>query len=113
MGIAKGKPLYITEIDSENKRIVLGEKKDVYKSEFLVEKTNWVSVEEITEPVKAGVKVRYKHTEADATVYPPDKDNCVKVVFEQPQWAITPGQAAVFYKGDILLGGGFIKTVYK
>ena len=113
MGIAKGKPLYITEIDSENKRIVLGEKKDVYKSEFLVEKTNWVSVEEITEPVKAGVKVRYKHTEADATVYPPDKDNCVKVVFDRPQWAITPGQAAVFYKGDILLGGGFIKTVYK
>ncbi len=113
MGIAKGKPLYVVDIDGRNNRIVAGEKEDVYKSEFLVEKANWVSVEGITEPIKAKVRVRYKHSEGDAAVYPPDKDNCVKVVFEQPQWAITPGQAAVFYKGDILLGGGFIKTVYK
>ena len=114
MGIARGKPLYVIDIDERNNRIVAGEKKDVYKSEFLVEKTNWVSIGEIKEPLKAGVKVRYKHTEGCATVYPvDDKNKCVKVIFDSPQWAITPGQAAVFYKGDILLGGGFVKTVYR
>ncbi|MCM8762747.1 MAG: tRNA 2-thiouridine(34) synthase MnmA, partial [Candidatus Omnitrophica bacterium] len=114
MGIAKGSPLYVIDIDERNNRIVAGEKKDVYKREFLVEKTNWVSIEEIAEPLKADVKVRYKHTEGCATIYPPDdKSKCVKVIFDSPQWAITPGQAAVFYKGDILLGGGFVKTVYR
>lgn len=110
-GVAKGKPLYVGEIDSKNRRIVLVEEKDVYKKEFVVERTNWVSIEGIKEPLKAEVKIRYKHKQAPATIYPL-KGNCVRVVFETPQWAITPGQAGVFYDGDILLGGGFIETVY-
>lgn len=112
MGIAKGKPLYVIGIDKKNNRIIAGDKKDVYKSEFLVEKTNWISVEGIEKPLKVNVKVRYKHSEAPATVYPPES-NYIKVIFEHPQWAITPGQAAVFYKGDVVLGGGFIRTVYR
>ncbi|MCM8760100.1 MAG: tRNA 2-thiouridine(34) synthase MnmA [Candidatus Omnitrophica bacterium] len=112
-GIAKGKPLYVIEIDSRKNTIVLGEKQDVYSKEFIVKGTNWVSIEGIKEPLKADVKVRYKHKGATADLYPYGKNKCVKVVFEQPQWAITPGQAAVFYKGDKLLGGGFIQSLYR
>ncbi|MCX8083229.1 MAG: tRNA 2-thiouridine(34) synthase MnmA [bacterium] len=113
MGIAKGIPLYVIEIDTKHNRIVVGDKRKVYKSEFLVEKPNWVSIEGIKEPLKAYVRIRYKHTESPATIYPPDRYNYSKVVFDKPQWAITPGQAAVFYEGDVLLGGGFITTVYR
>ncbi|MCM8829745.1 MAG: tRNA 2-thiouridine(34) synthase MnmA [Candidatus Omnitrophica bacterium] len=112
-GIAKGKPFYITAIDSQRNRIVVGEKQDVYRKEFIVKATNWVSIEAIKKPIRVDVKVRYKHTGATATLYPYGMNDRVKVIFEMPQWAITPGQAAVFYKGDILLGGGFIETVYR
>jgi len=111
LGIARGKPLYVLEIDRKAKRMVVGEKKDVYKKEFVVEGLNWVSIEGINGPVKANVRVRYKHSGATATISPVDKKDEVRVVFDQPQWAITPGQAAVFYDGEVLLGGGFIKNV--
>jgi len=112
LGIARGKPLYVMEIDRKTKRMVVGEKKDVYKKEFIVEGLNWVSVEGIDGQVRADVRVRYKHSGAKATIYPVDKKDEARVVFDQPQWAITPGQAAVFYDGEVLLGGGFIKNVY-
>lgn len=111
MGIAKGKPLYVVEIDHKNNHLVLGEKRDVYKKEFIVGKTHWVSIKEIQEPLRVEVKVRYRHTQSPATIYPL-RNKYVKVVFDSHQWAITPGQAAVFYDRDVLLGGGFIETVY-
>lgn len=110
-GVAKGVPLYVERIDQTQNRIIVGEKRDIYKREFVVENVNWVSVKGIEKEFKAEVKIRYKHNGAPASISPHSHKGEVRVVFDNPQWAITPGQAAVFYKGDILLGGGFIQTV--
>ncbi|MCM8759442.1 MAG: tRNA 2-thiouridine(34) synthase MnmA [Candidatus Omnitrophica bacterium] len=109
LGIAGKKPLYVIEIQPEKNRIVVGEEKDLYKKTLTADGVNFVSIEKLEEPMKLKTRIRYKHCEAPSEVFP-QKNNEVLVVFETPQRAITPGQAAVFYKDDILIGGGFIKN---
>lgn len=107
LGIAAGRPLYVTGIDAEKNTIVMGEKKDVYKKALTAENLNLVSIDKIRTPMKVEAKVRYKHAAAPAVI---DKNSkgMFSIRFEKPQWAVTPGQAVVFYRKDILLGGGFI-----
>ena len=69
---------------------------------------NWVAVERPSEPFRAEARIRYRHREAPATIYP-EKDGRVRIVFDEPQRAITPGQAAVVYYEDIVVGGGRIR----
>jgi len=88
----------------------VGKEEELYKRELIAEGVNWVSIEPPKKPFIAKAKIRYKHKEEDAEIIPLEK-NKVKVIFLRPQRAITPGQAVVFYKDDLLLGGGFIKKI--
>jgi tRNA-specific 2-thiouridylase len=108
--LARGKPLYVVGIDRERNAVVVGEEREVYGSAFTVHSVNWILPQENGSPVSCRVKIRYNHPGADA-VLSRRKDDELEVNLETPQKAITPGQAAVFYDGDTVLGGGWIKEV--
>jgi len=108
LGIAKGYPLYITDINPRNNRITVGTKADACKSEFLVKELHFV-LEPIKKKVAVKVRIRYNHKEMLAEVSP--FKNKMKIKFKKPQFAITPGQSAVFYNKDKVLGGGIIEKV--
>jgi len=105
--LASPQPLYVTEIRAKEKTLVVGNDDDLYATTFRAERVNWVSIEPPEEPIRATVQVRYRDTGAPATVIPLE-GNRVEVRFDAPRRAITPGQAAVFYDGETLLGGGWI-----
>ena len=89
-------------------RVVVGSKADTFASELTAHRVNWVSIAEPSEPIRAEVQIRYRHTPQMATVTPLGNGRA-KVVFDEPQSSITPGQAAVWYDGEVLLGGGVIE----
>jgi len=107
LGIAHEKPLYVVQIERAKNQIIVGEEKELESTEFIARGVNWVAFDEPSEPVRAQVKVRYRHDPAPATIYRlPDSRACI--VFDEPQRAITPGQATIFYNGDEVVGGGWI-----
>ena len=109
LGVTFGKPMFVTKIDAENNRVVLGEKGEEFSEGLLCDSLNFITVEKITEPIKVWTKVRYSAKPALATLSMAD-ENTAKVVFDQPQRAVTPGQAVVFYDDEnIVIGGGIIK----
>lgn len=108
LGIAKGYPLYIIKIDPKHNQISVGKKEEVYKRDFLFKEPHFI-LKPMKKKVAVKVKIRYNHKETSACVVP--WDNKIKVSFKEPQFAITPGQAAVFYIGDTVLGGGVIDKV--
>lgn len=107
LGIAHPTPLYVTKIDVDNNRIVIGDKIDVNRAKLTVSGINWVSSPPRQESFEALVKIRYQHKAQKAQVTPMD-DGRLSVVFETPQLAVTPGQSAVAYDGDTVLAGGII-----
>jgi tRNA-specific 2-thiouridylase len=108
LGFTAGKPIYVLAIDPEQNRIVVGED-DALRSAFLeVEAVNWISIEEPAAPIRAQVKIRHKHEPA-LTMVEALPGNRARITFDQPQRAVTPGQAAVIYDGDVVLAGGWIK----
>ncbi len=107
LGIALGKPMYVVEINAEKNQVVLGEAQDVFSSTMTVDDVNLISIESLTEPIEAKVKIRYNSKEVPAIIKPMDGGKA-QVDFYNPARAITPGQAAVFYDGDIVIGGGTI-----
>jgi tRNA-specific 2-thiouridylase len=108
LGIARGYPIYITKIDPKRNQITVGRKEDAYKSDFLVKEPHFV-VKPIKKKIALKVRIRYNHREAPADIMP--LGNKIKVCFFRPQFAITPGQSAVFYDKDEVLGGGVIDGV--
>jgi len=108
LGISLGKPAYVTDKNALENTVTIGDKEHLYKSEILVSDLNWISGDVLTEEINVTAKTRYSQNEADATVIPID-ENSARVVFAEPQRAPAKGQAAVFYNGDILLGGGTIQ----
>jgi tRNA-uridine 2-sulfurtransferase len=110
LGFATGKPLYVIAIDRQSNRVVVGGDESLRQSECEVEGVNWIALENPFEPVRAVVKIRHKHVPAEATLHPLN-DQQAHIVFDAPQRAITPGQAAVFYdiEGERVLGGGWIR----
>ena len=108
--LAKGKPLYVIGIDREKNAVIVGEEDEVYRDSFIVDSINWISIKGMTSPITAQVKIRYNHPGSEATLFPKDK-NGIEVKFKSPQKAITPGQAAVFYDDETVLGGGWIREV--
>lgn len=110
LGISGKQPLYVVGIDAEKNAVILGEKEDLYKKQLIVSDVNLIGIKSISAPLKCDVKIRYRHPAAPATIYP-ETPRKIKIVFENPQRAITPGQAAVFYRNDSVLGGGFIRSV--
>lgn len=107
MGIAAGEPLYVIAIERENNSIIVGKEKDVYGDELIANDVNYVAVARLREPTRVNAKIRYLHQASPAVVYPLN-ENEVRVKFDKPQWAITPGQAVVFYDEDNVVGGGTI-----
>ncbi len=108
--IRLGRPYYVVSLDTEKNRVIIGPKKYLYAREFWVHRLNWLYPLDLTKPFQAEVRIRYRHKEAPAMVYALGQDT-VKVVFERPQPAITPGQFAVFYQGELVLGAGEIGEV--
>jgi tRNA-specific 2-thiouridylase len=109
LGVATGEPLYVIATQPDRRRVVVGRSEDLLRSSFTVSQVNWFPWEHPTSPVKAQVKIRNKHEAAPATLAPSADRSLVAVSFDQPQRAVTPGQAAVFYDGDLVLGGGWIE----
>lgn len=107
LGIAAGRPLYVLELDSETRRVVVGSDDDLRTPMARVGDVNWVSVAGLEIPREAEVKIRHRHEPAAATLEQTGA-RTVRVRFRVPQRAVTPGQAAVFYTGDVVLGGGWI-----
>ncbi len=110
LGIAAEKPLYVTAIDPRRNAIIVGTKAETYSRELVASELNWIAIARPAQPLTVKAKVRYRHPETEATVTPLN-DRRARVVFSQPQMAITPGQAVVFYHGDSVLGGGTIEMV--
>jgi len=110
LGIASGDPLYVIELRPDTREVVVGSRDAVERSQLTASRANWVSVAPPTSPLRANVKIRSRHEEAPAWVVPETETN-VRVEFDAPQGAITPGQATVFYEGDRVLGGAWIDGV--
>ncbi len=110
LGIATGQPMYVTEIDFTKNKVIVGTSDEVYHVGCKVNNVNWISGVPPDAPFTSMVKIRYRHEGAEAIVSPID-DNWLEVRFVKAQRAITPGQAAVFYEGDTVLGGGWIDKV--
>jgi tRNA-specific 2-thiouridylase len=89
-------------------QVVVSTRDQAGKNECIVGRMNWVSIDEPNIPIKAEVKVRYRTTAVGVNIIP-ISNNRIRLVFDEPQFGITPGQAAVLYQGDLLLGGGIIQ----
>ena len=106
LGISNLVPLFVVGFNSDKNEVIVGEEKDLYKSEIEVNEINLILVDEIKDWIDVEVKTRYSSKVAKAKIK--QEDNKIKVKFEEPQRAVTPGQSAVFYVDDIVLGGGKI-----
>lgn len=109
LGIAKGEPLYVIATEPAAQRVIVGRNDDLLRATLIAKDTNWISLAPITSPTRAEVKIRNKHAAAPATLYPTSDPSRIEVRFDEPQRAITPGQAAVMYSGDLVLAGGWIE----
>ena len=105
-----GKPMYVAKIEPKENAIYIAEDKELWKKIFTVNQQNWVSIPKPEKSIKCQVKIRNQHHPALATLAVLD-ENKIKIEFAKPERAITPGQSAVFYDGEILLGGGIIEKV--
>lgn len=108
LGISSPEPFYVTSIDPATQRVTVGGEADLLRGECVVSEVNWISLPSLTSSTRADVKIRHRHTAASATLVPCDGGR-VSVRFDRPQRAVSPGQAAVFYQGDEVLGGGWIE----
>jgi tRNA-specific 2-thiouridylase len=109
LGIAVGRPMYVVALDQANNRLVVGSKDDILGASLIAERVNWVSIPPPQQPVNALAKIRSRHEGGEAIVTPMDGHRA-RVTFDAPQHAITPGQAVVFCRGDLILGGGWISA---
>jgi tRNA-specific 2-thiouridylase len=107
IGLSRQLPLYVVRVEAERERVVVGHEEELLSSEFDAAGVNWVAFDEPLEPVRADVRVRYRHRESPARITPLGAGR-VRVRFDEPQRAITPGQATVFYRGEEVVGGGWI-----
>ncbi len=108
--VSVGERLYVTAIEQERNAIVVGGKEEVYEDELIASDLNWMAVERLWQPIEVKAKIRYLHKEAEAEVTPQNGGR-VRVKFKELQMAITPGQAVVFYDGDVVVGGGKIERI--
>ncbi len=112
LGVATGSPLYVIQISGAQKQVVVGSEENLYSKALRAKRVNLIAVDDLREPMRVTVKIRHRHEPAPAmleeiasTDAAPDE---ILVTFDEPQRAITPGQAAVFYDGEIVVGGGWI-----
>ena len=112
LGIAWPEPLYVKSLDRQKNIVYVANKSDLFKKEAIINKLNWVSIEEPLKEIEVEAQIRYRSNPVKGILLPLQNSDRLtksfKLVFEEDQSSVTPGQAAVFYKGDILLGGGLI-----
>ncbi len=108
LGVTFGKPMYVIGIDAECNRVTLGEGQEVFSQSLIADTLNFIPFDKLTESYRCEAKIRYSAKPAACILYPVGED-AVKVVFDEPQRAVTPGQAVVFYNQRELIGGGTIK----
>jgi len=108
LGLSRPEPLYVIDIDREKNAIIVDGKEAVYQDKLIASGVNWIAIERLGQPIEVKARIRYRHQEAEATATPLGEDR-VYVKFREPQLAITPGQAVVFYWDDIVVGGGTIE----
>jgi tRNA-specific 2-thiouridylase len=109
LGVATGSPLYVIQIKNDTRQVVVGKDEDLYSRTLLAHRVNLISTGELCGPMKVSVKIRHRHQPAAATIEPAGPDK-IRVRFDEPQRALTPGQAAVFYDRDVVVGGGWIES---
>jgi len=107
LGVATGSPLYVIQISGANKQVTVGGDEHLYSRTLRARRTNLISVDDLHRPLRVTVKIRHRHDPAPAVIERSALDE-ILVTFDQSQRAITPGQAAVFYDGDVVVGGGWI-----
>jgi tRNA-uridine 2-sulfurtransferase len=107
LGLAQPNPLYVLEIRPPSNEVVVGSNDELLSTTARVNRLNWISISELDSSRCVEAKIRHRHEPASATITPISDDTC-EVVFDEPQRAITPGQSAVFYDGDEVVGGGWI-----
>ncbi len=107
LGVALGSPRYVVAIHPETNTVVIGKNQELFTQAFLVEDVHFVSLEALSWPLECLVKVRYRHAATPATIYP-EAGKTIRVMLHTPQRAVTPGQSAVFYAQDRVIGGGTI-----
>jgi tRNA-uridine 2-sulfurtransferase len=107
LGISAPEPLYVVKVDAERNQVVVGSVDGLLKREMIVTRPNWIAVATLAGPLRVSVKIRSRAEEAEATIAL-HADGNVLVTFDEPQRAITPGQAAVFYAEEVVVGGGWI-----
>ena len=110
LGTAWGKPLYVIRIETSDNRVVLGTEEELYSQQAIVKEVNWITNAPPAESANITAKIRYRSLETPVTLSP--KGENINVWFPQPQRAVTPGQAIVFYDGDEVLGGGIIENFF-
>lgn len=108
LGIAHSEPLYVVALDAVKNQVIVGDRMATLSPECTVQRVNWVSMAEPTAPIRGDVQIRYRAAAVPATLFPLENGR-VRVVFDEPQSSVTPGQAAVWYDGETLLGGGIIE----
>ncbi len=108
LGLSSNTRKYVTKIDSQENIIILGKEEDLYQDKLIIKDLNFISGDKLLDSIKVEVKVRYNCKKSSAIISPYEDDK-ILIDFEKPQRAITPGQSAVFYQGDIVIGGGIIE----
>lgn len=112
LGLSLGEPVYVCGKDMAANTVTVGPERALYAWEILVEDLNWIAVEGLDGSMRVNAKTRSRQREQEAELFP-ETGGRVRIVFDQPQRAVTPGQAAVFYDGDSVVGGGTIVEVWK
>jgi len=110
LGVGSPVPLYVLGIDADRREVTVGPQEALFASSSRARAVNWLSIEPPTAPLRATAKIRYRAANAAATLTPDARDGSVRIDFDEPQRALTPGQAAVFYDGDVCLGGGWLES---
>ena len=107
LGVATGTPMYVLKLESSAARVTVGPREELGGRELTASSVNWIAGAAPDQPIRAAARIRHRHRDAVATITP-DGSSRAHVVFDEPQLAITPGQAVVFYDGDEVVGGGWI-----
>ena len=107
LGLATGQPQYVVHIEPDTNTLIVGDEADLYHDTCILQQVNLLAIDRLETPMEVRVKIRYHDEGAPATIEPTETDR-IRVRFHQPRRAITPGQSAVFYDNDVMVGGGVI-----
>ncbi|MBD3413691.1 MAG: hypothetical protein GF421_04570 [Candidatus Aminicenantes bacterium] len=109
IGLSAAEPLYVIEIDRSRNALIVGFEEEIYQSQLKASHVNWIAIKELKSEMEAVARIRYHHPGAPCVLIPDEKGK-VNIEFKEPQRAIAPGQAVVFYAGEAVLGGGVIEN---